>query len=538
MGKHVVTITPCSRPQNIAKLLKSVEEAQKNNDCIVTSIVVYDGEDLTDVFNVENDAVNVVFIAHKDQDSRYGNAQRNEGIRFITEELSLPSDTVVYFLDDDNIMHKDLILELTHDKYSVYNAFSFPQHLRKTNFKTGVRLKPTTEPKVGTVDSANFAVRLSLIGDTRWVLDRYEADGLFFEELSKKTEYNPVVIEKELAYYNDAVRKEKGLIVFLIEAEHGTAFHRLMIPALGLHKAGYSVAIAKSIVELVSMNAMDIHAVVTSRMFAVPSHTALRKWANKNGITIVVDVDDRWYLDFKGDKNHFDFYNKYAQEYIKATIKMADVVWVASKYLGDRVRKEFKKPHVFYVPNAIDAEVNDWSEAGWPSGDDVIFGYVAALGHNNDIQPLKGLFEGKKLLTVKFKDSPALPFQYGEFLGSTTHLEEPMGWGTYNSMYDKIHVAIAPLAKNDFNYCKSNLKAIEAGFKKRAFIASDIPLYREIIKHGENGLLCANRHEWQREINAMTVEKAKDFGEALYESIKDEFSIRNVNEIRMNSLFG
>lgn len=50
-------------------------------------------------------------------------------------------------------------------------------------------------------DSANFAVRLKTIGDVRWVLDRYEADGIFAKEVSENAK-NIKHIHTPLCYYN------------------------------------------------------------------------------------------------------------------------------------------------------------------------------------------------------------------------------------------------------------------------------------------------------------------------------------------------
>lgn len=326
-------------------------------------------------------------------------------------------------------------------------------------------------------------------------------------------------------------------VVFVIEADHGTAFHRLMMPSAALKNSGKNnIFIVQKADDFLSLDPTKIKAVVFSRLVAIPNHKAFKKYCDSYGIKIVVDLDDRWYLDYHIDKNNAHFYNNFSQVYIKETVKIADVIWAASPYLGKRISKELKVPEnkVFYVPNGFDPEINNWSPTPTPDSNEPIFGYVAALGHQKDIGILKDAFNGKKLLTVKYDGAD---FSYGEYMGSTWKEEPPKGWGEYADFYDNIHVSIAPLAKTDFNMCKSSLKIQEAGFKKRAIICSDINLYNGIIKHNKNGILCSSRADWDSAIKSMTVEKAHDLGAELYETVKDDFNIHNINKTRWQSIF-
>jgi glycosyltransferase involved in cell wall biosynthesis len=155
------------------------------------------------------------------------------------------------------------------------------------------------------------------------------------------------------------------------------------------------------------------------------------------------------------------------------------------------------------------------------------------MGHQDDVSVIKGLFKGKKLLTVRFKD---WKYDYGTELGSKWKQVDPLPYDQYNAIYNDFHVSIAPLKDNDFNNCKSNLKAVEAGFKKRAFIGSDIPLYQSVIKSGVNGILCKTKDDWRKAISYMTVDMAKELGEALYDTVSSDYNIHDINATRINSL--
>ena len=94
---------------------------------------------------------------------------------------------------------------------------------------------------------------------------------------------------------------------------------------------------------------------------------------------------------------------------------------------------------------------------------------------------------------------------------------DPLPLHEYGSLYQNFNVSLAPLRSRRFDKCKSNLKAIEAGFTGCALIASNTTPYQEIIINGENGILCSNYQEWQEAVNSLT---PKD-EETVRESIRD-----------------
>jgi glycosyltransferase involved in cell wall biosynthesis len=69
-----------------------------------------------------------------------------------------------------------------------------------------------------------------------------------------------------------------------------------------------------------------------------------------------------------------------------------------------------------------------------------------------------------------------------------------LNYTEYLKRLEACDFALLPLADNFNNRCKSDLKAIEAGSRGVAVIASS-PIY-ERIQHGENGLLAATPDDW------------------------------------------
>jgi hypothetical protein len=129
---------------------------------------------------------NCEFYNIKDAKSTSGNAQRNFALDLVTHGH-------VYFNDDDTIMQPNLWEEI---KDLEEDFISFKQ----VNKDGSIRLEGNNI-SVGNVDSHNFVVSTECMGDTRWVLNRYDADGVFAHECYNKAN-TTLYIPKVLSVYN------------------------------------------------------------------------------------------------------------------------------------------------------------------------------------------------------------------------------------------------------------------------------------------------------------------------------------------------
>jgi len=87
-----------------------------------------------------------------------------------------------------------------------------------------------------------------------------------------------------------------------------------------------------------------------------------------------------------------------------------------------------------------------------------------------------------------------------------------------------------------FNKSKSELKVVEAGFTRTAIIASNVTPYKEVIKHGETGILCDTPQEWKEAVEGMTLPKAMRLGKNLYEYCKEHYDLSTINKLRLEGL--
>jgi glycosyltransferase involved in cell wall biosynthesis len=116
---------------------------------------------------------------------------------------------------------------------------------------------------------------------------------------------------------------------------------------------------------------------------------------------------------------------------------------------------------------------------------------------------------------------------------------------SYAKNYSKFDISLAPIKNHIFNRMKSQLKVIEAGFYKKALIASNVGPYtidlKHALKNGEftdgNALLVdevRNHSDWAKNIKKLVdnPNMITDLGERLYETVKDKYDLNNVTKTR------
>ena len=169
-------ITPCTRPQNLKVISESINIPKEN----YRWIVVFDGLEILEVPN------NCEAYSVKDINSVYGNAQRNYALDLIT-------DGHVYFNDDDTIVYPELWEEIKDKDNAEFISF------KQSNKDGSLRLEGM-EILPNFIDSHNFIVSAKCI-NTRWLLDRYDADAYFAMECYKNAKQS-IYIPKILSVYN------------------------------------------------------------------------------------------------------------------------------------------------------------------------------------------------------------------------------------------------------------------------------------------------------------------------------------------------
>jgi glycosyltransferase involved in cell wall biosynthesis len=320
------------------------------------------------------------------------------------------------------------------------------------------------------------------------------------------------------------------------------------------------------------------------------------EWLKLNGIIVIVDIDDYWLPTKEHPIHQLIIQNKVHQK-IMDNLKVASYVTTTTKLFADEIRKFNKNVEVF--ANAINPKDPQFNEPTLPS-DKIRVGWLGGSSHLHDLKLMNGFvsklsplqdklqyyicgFDTRGTVTEINKETgqqtqrPIKPEEtvwaryeeiftdnykiitpkYKDFL-SKFEEKEFFGWEnenyvrvwtrpvtTYAKNYSKFDISLAPIQNHIFNRMKSQLKVIEAGFYKKALIASNVGPYTIDLKHAlhqgkftdGNALLVneSNNHsDWAKNIKKL-VENPNmivDLGERLYETVKDRYDLNNVTKER------
>jgi predicted O-methyltransferase YrrM len=177
----ITIITPSYRVDNLLQVKNSI-----NFDYVNEWIIVYDGSKITDNPNLFQNQENnkIKEYVHK-SNGISGNPQRN----YALSKISNP-DTLLYYLDDDNIVHPNLykLLNIINDN----NIYTFNQCNRiKGN-----------NVKVGCIDTAMVIIPYKLCKNVKWILDKRQADGHYILECYQNNKNKHIFVDNDLCYYN------------------------------------------------------------------------------------------------------------------------------------------------------------------------------------------------------------------------------------------------------------------------------------------------------------------------------------------------
>jgi len=317
---------------------------------------------------------------------------------------------------------------------------------------------------------------------------------------------------------------------------------------------------------------------------------------NNLGIITIIDLDDYW-LPTKEHPAHVLVMESGLHKKICNNLKVAKYVTTTTKLFADEIKKLNK--NVFVIPNAVNPDEPQFKAKTEPS-EKLRFGWLGGSSHLHDIKLLEGNFSKLTDLKDKYslvlcgfdtrgtvteinaqtkeqKQRPIKPQEtvwarYEEIFTNNYNLvnsqqkefllkynseeykleENPFYtrvWTqpvtSYAKNYRLFDVSLAPIKNHIFNRMKSQLKVIEAGFYKKAIIASNIGPYTLDLKHSlqngnfvdGNALLVderRNHSDWAKYMKKLIQNPswAEDLGERLYETVKDTYNINSVTKTR------
>ena len=322
-------------------------------------------------------------------------------------------------------------------------------------------------------------------------------------------------------------------------------------------------------------------------------------WLKSKGIITIMDIDDLWFVDQRHPMYHAIKMNKVGEMKIDM-LKNVDYVSTTTSIFAQTIKDKLKVSNVVVFPNAVNEDEPQFQNKSIIS-DKVRFGWLGGSSHLHDLELMSnGIsstynlfkdkvqfvlcgFDTRGTVTVidqegKQQQRPIQPTEtvwykyegfftdnfkvlspeYKNYLGTFTQgdyndIDEPYRrrWtkdiNSYATNYNTFDVSLAPLVDSVFNANKSQLKIIEAGFFKKAIIASDVdPFTIDLISAVDEGkfndkgnaLLVGskkNHKDWAKHMKRLVENPnmIEDLGERLYETVKDTYSLKKVCKDRV-----
>ena len=316
---------------------------------------------------------------------------------------------------------------------------------------------------------------------------------------------------------------------------------------------------------------------------------------NNLGIVTIMDLDDYW-LPTKEHPVHQLVVQNKLHEKIMPNLKVSKYVTTTTNIFANEISKLNK--NVFVLPNAINPNEPQFQSETLQS-EKLRFGWLGGSSHLHDLKLLDGTINKLKPLKDRFsmylcgfdtrgsvteinkqtgeqKQRPIRPEEtvwarYEEIFTDNYRMVDPEHkdflmkfkeeefvsnelpfynriWTkpvtTYASNYRWFDVSLAPIKNHIFNRVKSQLKVIEAGFYKKAIIASNVGPYTIDLKHSlqngnfvdGNALLVdeVRNGDWSKYMKKLIDNPnwAYDLGQRLYETVKDTYDLNKVTKDR------
>ena len=175
----ITIITPSYRVDNLHKLKDSIDF-----EYVDEWIIVYDQTKVSENPNLFKDNSKIKEYCYLGEGIS-GNPQRNFAMTRVTNP-----DTMIYYLDDDNIINP-----------GIYKLLDVIDNTKLYTFNQANGLKGN-DIRVGHIDTAMFMVPYSLCRNETWLINVYEADGLFIEKCYRDNVNAHIFVDRELCYCN------------------------------------------------------------------------------------------------------------------------------------------------------------------------------------------------------------------------------------------------------------------------------------------------------------------------------------------------
>jgi len=280
----------------------------------------------------------------------------------------------------------------------------------------------------------------------------------------------------------------------------------------------------------------DFDIVVFSRMLSRhgdKDYTSdLMTHLNKAKVKVVMDYDDSWQL-----PKYHGLYKSFEKDGLRLrqvkAMRFADAVTTSTPHLADKIRPYNK--NITVIKNAVDYNQAQWMKFKTPS-DKLRVGFIGAKDHVKDMEMIAdelckiGTLEGVELFYGGWapgeENNKIASIMSCAGASNIFDVIPALDVNCYAQMYNHIDVCIAPLYKDEFTQCKSELKALEAGWMGCALIASNQVPFTYVCDE-RNSILCDGAEGWYEAVKKLRDNRdlVTNYAQKLSKDVAERYNI-------------
>lgn len=285
----------------------------------------------------------------------------------------------------------------------------------------------------------------------------------------------------------------------------GCGWYRLVVPVTELGRHGHDVTIID--VHDTSYRDLDFKSfdIVAGQRFdnydGMAGWRRLRTASNR----LVYDNDDDIFSITSDNREAYRDYSRLdTRSAAMGYLTYSDLVTTTNDTLA-----EVFAEHTDRRPAVLPNFVPEWTlELGRPMRGGVRIGYMGGASHSKDIEDAakavrRAVLEDKRvslhLVGTDYRSFFRLPPNRVALTEWVSVVRDP------ETFYRNIDfdIGIAPLKDTKFARSKSYIKALEYNARGIPVIASDVGPYKDYVRHGVNGFLVKQPHEWSKYLHLL-----------------------------------
>lgn len=260
--------------------------------------------------------------------------------------------------------------------------------------------------------------------------------------------------------------------------------------------------------------------------------TFFERKAFRSKAKVIFDFDDSiWLMDTSPENKKYEFLKN--PDKTKTNIKNAHLVIAGNKYLADYALQF--NPNTIIIPTTVDCNLHkpmpelrgkDQVVIGWS-------GSISTVKHFETFVPVLKKIKNKYNNKIAFK-----------LLGEPNYTNNELGikgdkWtaDTEVSELNKMDIGIMPLPDDKWANGKCGLKGLTYMACSVATVMSPVGVNKEIIQHGQNGLLANTVEEWLNCLSMLIEDKALriKLGEAGRQTVIEKYSVEANKQNYLNA---